>query len=433
MNRSVQTYKRTFPVACLLIGFCLEIFFIKQPYIQLNFQIYPNDLIYSLVFLSVIVGFIYRPLPITEAPFVLWLAFGGTIFSSLILGLSEYGKYAGTEFRPFFYLWAAGLYCCAADFSESDLLRIGRWCLLTAYTLIGIAICFWVGVESGLIDRMMFGEIGGGGAFRPVGSHAAFFVAAIALIQTMAWLRGTGTRQSGWHAATFFLFVTVIQHRSVWIAALIGLLCVMFLERRDVPKRLPLLIGFLTVISLLASLAFGLGYLDELLRTMTRSALSMTDRQGTFAARVDGWDRLVDSWMESSTQSIMFGFPFGRGYARLYNGQFIEFAPHNFYVDLMLRVGVVGLLLFLLTTCLAIWHSFRAQYFSEFEYLLTRGIGVGLIASLFYYIAYPSYHILGAATGVALAQIIRQRRLRTVQSQDLIRSLRRPLVRRAAK
>jgi hypothetical protein len=424
----------TVPVACLLVGFCLESIFVKQPYIQVGLQIYPNDLISLFVLLSVAIGFIYRPLPITEGPFVLWLAFGGTIILSLIVGLDEYGRYAGTEVRPFFYLWVAGLYCCATDFSEFDLRRIGRWCTWSAYAFIAIAIYFWVGIELGFVNRKeVFDYAGAGTVFRPVGSHAAFFVAAVALVQTIAWLRGTGTRFSGWHAVAFIAFVTILQHRSVWIAAAIGLMCVFFLERRHLPKRLPMLLGFALIASLLISLAAGVGYFDELTRRMLQSTLSMADHQGTFAARVDGWERLVETWVESSTETIVFGFPFGRGYTRLYYGQLIEFAPHNFYLDLVLRVGVVGLALFLLATGIAIVHALRTDCASEFEYLLMRGLGVVLLASLVYYIAYPSYYILGGATGVALSHVIRQRRAQDIARQSRTRPARQATVGRMTK
>ena len=417
-----STSWKTVPIACLLIGFCLESIFVKQPYLQLGLQIYPNDVISLFVLMSVIGGFFHRPLPVHESPFLLWLAFGATVILSFIIGLGEYGRYAGTEVRPFFYLWVAGLYGCTADFDESELRRIGRWCVWTAYALIGISIYFWLAVQAGFVDRKaLFGDEEGT-VFRPVGSHAVFFVATVALVHTIAWLRGTGTRRSGWHAAVLLAFVTILQHRSVWIAALAGLLCVLILERRYLPKRFPLLLGFVLIMTLLTSIAAWFGYLDDLASRMVQSTLSMTDRQGTFAARVDGWVRLLESWTDASTQVLVFGFPFGRGYTRMYNGQLIEFAPHNFYLDLVLRVGIVGMVLFLVPTIVAIVQSFRSKYSSEFEYLMTRGLAVGLTASLVYCVAYPSYYILGAATGVALAQIIRQRRLQVEERQARLRA-----------
>jgi hypothetical protein len=53
---------------------------------------------------------------------------------------------------------------------------------------------------------------------------------------------------------------------------------------------------------------------------------------------------------------------------------------------------------------------------------MTRGLAAGLTASLVYYIAYPSYYILGGATGIALAYLIRQRRMRAEEKQAKLRA-----------
>ena len=426
--------KKTLCIAYLLIGFCLESLFVKQPYLQVGLQVYPNDLISVLVLISIMFAFLRRPMPIAEAPFLVWLAFGGMALMSFVVGTGEYGKNAGTEFRPFFYLWVAGLYCCTADFSESDLRRIARWCVWAAYTFIGIAIYFWIGVESGLISRAeVFDYAGGGKVFRPIGSHATFFVGSVALAQILAWVRGSGTRWSGWHAGALTLFVVVLQHRSVWIAFLVGALYLMTQERKHLTRRLPLLIGLVLVFGLAITVGAGFGLLDELFERLTQSTLSMADSGGTFAARVDGWERLVDTWTESSVRTVLLGFPFGYGYTRLYNGQLIEFAPHNYYIDLVLRVGVIGAVIFVVATLMAIVHSLAAKTESEFEYLLMRSLGISLLAATVYYIAYPSYYILGGATGLALAQIIRYRRIRAQRLRELPSLWKQPLNSRPAR
>lgn len=402
-----STGRKTIPLACLLLGLCLELLLVNQPYLQIGLQIYPNDVISLFVLLSTLAGCFYRPLPIYRGAFLVWLGLGGTIILSFIVGLAEYGRYAGTEVRPFFYIWVAGLYCCLADFDEADLRRIGRWCLWTAYAIVGIALYLWAVVQVGWISRAeLFGDEVNV-VFRPIGSHGVFFVATVAMVQTMAWLRGSGTARSGWHAAALLAFVLILQHRSVWIATLAGLGLVMVLERRHLPRRFPLLLAFVLLATLGVSIAVWLGHFDELGRQLVQSTVSMTDSGGTFAARIDGWIRLLESWAEGSLRVLMFGFPFGKGYVRYYNGQLIEFSPHNFYLDLLLRVGVVGLLLFLLATLMAIVFSWRSPVTSEADYLIKRGLAVGLVASLFYYVAYHSWYILGAATGIALAMMMR--------------------------
>jgi hypothetical protein len=311
--------------------------------------------------------------------------------------------------RQFFYLWAAGLLGVTAGFTEQELRKIGRWCTIAAYAFVVIAAYFLVGVETGFINRAeVFDVAGGGRVFRPIGSHYTFFVGAVGLAHTMAWLRTTGKTRSGWHAAIMLLFVTVMQHRSVWIAVAFGLLCVAWLERHYLLRRLPLLLGFVLVFGSAAALATWLDYLDPLLDRLVDSTMSMTDSGGTFAARIDGWERLLEDWSES-IRTMLVGLPFGYGYSRLYRGQLIEFVAHNYYIDLALRIGIVGVILFLVPTVIAVIGCLRAKTDSEFEYMLMRGLAVALLAAFVYYVAYPSFYLLGGATGIALAQLIRRR------------------------
>ncbi|MBL8341501.1 MAG: O-antigen ligase family protein [Rubrivivax sp.] len=413
------TAKKVAPVALLLAGFCLEVYFFKQPFFNLGLQIYPNDLISVMVLLAALVGFAYRPLPLNDGPFLLWLAFGVTMIASLVVGLNEHGRYAGTEVRPFFYMWVAGLYCCVAGFDEEDLRRIARWCVWTAYALIGIAAYYYIAVAVGLVSRAETFDGPLDGVFRPVGSHGTFFVGAVGLVQALAWLRRTGTRHAGLHAAVFMTFVVLMQHRSVWIAVGAGLLAVFVLERRHLPRRFALLLGFTMAVTLATAIAAAFGMLDSLTRDLTRSTITMFESEGTFAGRVDGWIRLLEQWLAASPGTLLFGFPFGQGYTRLYNGVIIEFAPHNFFIDLLLRVGIVGTILFLLATLLAVGHGLFAKATSEFDYLLARGLGVALVASLVYFVAYPSYYLIGGATGVALAHLIAQRHRQRTQQRPL--------------
>ena len=406
------------PVGLLLVGFCIEIFFFnKQPYVQAGLQIYHNDAISIIVLLAAIVSFAHRPLPLYETPFLLWLGFGITIIASFVVGLNEYGRYAGTEVRPYFYMWVAGLYCAISNFSEDDLSRIARWCLWTAYVVIGIALYYWIAVEVGFVNRQEFYDETDTATFRPVAAHAALFVAAVGLVQTMVWLRGSGTRLAGLHAAVFFAFIIIMQHRSVWIAAAVGLLSVLMLERRLLPRRFGLLLGFALSITLAIAVAATFGVFDDLAQRLLVSTVSMTDSGGTFAARADSWDRLLESWLEAQSYTLLFGFPFGKGYVRMFNGMVIDFAPHNFYLDLILRVGIVGAILFVVASGMVIVHGLRVKCATEFEYVLARGLGVVLLAAMVFCVVYPSNYTLCAATGVAMAQMIRQRRTHDWQQQ----------------
>lgn len=395
-------------VGLILLGFLLETFMLEQPYIQIGFQIYSNDIISLLVLACVAVAFVRRPLPLTELPFLLWLGFGLTILISFAAGYSAYGKAAGTELRPFFYVWVAGLYCCTTQFTQAELLRIGRWCTSTAYALIGIAIYRWVGIELGFVVRqLVFDEDGGGNSFRPIGAEPAFFIALVAVVHFMAWLRGTGSAKSGLHAAALTLFVVVLQHRSVWGALIVATVYVLLQERQYLPRRFGLLVAVVLFGGIVVGCAAAFGLMDGLIESLERSVSSVSGQQSTFTARVDGWVNLMGEWIDSSLRTWLLGFPFGHGYRRVIRGIVVEFAPHNYYINLLLRVGIVGGLFFIAATVVGVINALRVKTRSENEYLLSRGLGVILLAALVYYIPYAAYHIIGGVTGLALGQMIK--------------------------
>ncbi|MFO1295709.1 MAG: O-antigen ligase family protein [Rubrivivax sp.] len=400
------------PIALLLVGFCLELYFaVEQPYLSLGLQIYPNDVITIFVLGMTMAAFVARPVPLFDTVYLLWLGFGLVMLASFFLGAYEHGRYAGTEARPFFYVWSAGLYCATVGFSESELRRMATWCIRTAYAVFGIALYYWVAVAVGFVNRQQVFKEPDSLIFRPVGAGAALFVAMVGLVQTMAWLRGTGSRFAGLRAAAMLAFVIVIGHRTVWIAAAIGLACVFFLERRQLPKRFGLLLAFGLALTVGLAVGVALGSLDDLGRRLQESFDTMAQADGTFAARVDGWVRLMDEWLESSPAVWLFGFPFGAGFTRMHFGRLVSWDPHNFYLHLLLRTGIVGALLFVLSSFWAIGHGLRAKCDSEVEYLATRGLAVVLLTTLVVLIAYRTHALAGAGTGVALSEMIRRRRL----------------------
>ena len=409
----VSGNKNTLGIAYLIVAFLLEVVLVTQPSIQLGLQIYPTDVISLLVFTSIIFRFLQKPLPLSEAPFLLWLAYGITILMSFSFGLIQNGKAAGTELRPFFYTWVAGLYCCTAEFDEAEIRRLARWCVWTSYALIGIAIYFWVGVESGFIPRYeVFDAAAATKEFRPVGAGAAFFIGAVGLGHFLTWIRGTGTRWSGWHAFICTVAVIILQHRSVWFAFGVGLVYLMVQERRHLPRRAPLLVGFMLTVSILIGIAQAFGLFGDLFERLAQSTLSISDPEGTFAAREDSWGRLFEEWHGSSVRTILFGFPFGHGYTRLYHGQLITFGAHNTLLSQLLRVGVIGAALFVLATLIPMIYSMSTKTESEFEYLLMRTLGAVLLATVVYCIPYNAFYLQGAVLGLALAQMIRHRRAR---------------------
>lgn len=392
----------------MLIAFLFEIFMHEQPYVQIGLQVYPNDVVFMVIAVCIGLVGVSRRLPVFEFQTVVWLLLGAVMMASFGQGLMQYGKAAGTELREVFYFWVAGLFCCTVPLESADIRRLARWFLWGAYALIGIAVYRWVGLALGFVPRSLLLDVGVTSVFRALPSHAAFYLSVVALVQTMAWLRGTGRGAAGLHALVLTAFVLILQHRSVWVAHALGGAYLLVQERRFLPQRFALLLGFTLVAGMGLGIAAMLGALDGLFDALQESTASLTSSRSSVTDRVFGWESLVVDWSNSSVGTLLLGFPFGHGWRRVVDGRIIEFSSHNFYVDLLLRLGVVGVGLMLLATLTAMVHGLRAKAESEHEYLLLRGLGLVLLASLVYYIPYSGNYLHGAVTGLALAQVIRR-------------------------
>jgi hypothetical protein len=423
LMRRGQSNRKTLGIGLLLVAFLFEMVLIEPPALEVGIQIYVNDVIVALMLGVLFMAFVFKRLPIRGLPTVLWLGLGLVMLVSFIDGVQVYGKTAGVDVRPNVYFWVAGLYCCLVDFDERDYRQMARWCVWTAYALIGIAAYRWIGYLAGFVQLNEIAEVGAGNEFRALPSGAAFFVGAVGLVEFMAWMRGSGTRASGLHAFIFAAVVLVLQHRSVWLSSGVSYVFVLFQQSKHLPRRLPWLIGFSTLAAACVGLALYFGVLDRLIDSLWESTISVGDPKSTTTDRVGGWEALISDWLESTWGTIAFGYPYGTSYRRVVDRIVVEYSPHNFYVQWLLRVGVVGTGLFVLATLAGMLHSLYAWVDEEADYLLLRGTGLVLLASLVYYVPYQGFYLHGAVTGVALAQLVRYRQLRKAQAWDRARTV----------
>jgi hypothetical protein len=423
----IASQRKTLCIGLLLLNLLVETALVAPPSINVGLQIYSNDVIALLTMGTLLSAFLFKRLALRGLPTVLWLAFGLVMVISFVEGSQLYGKTAGVDVRQNIYFWVAAFYCCLIQFDEQDIRQMGRWCLWAAYGLIGIAAFRWAGYLVGFVPLGTIVEVGARNEFRALPSSAAFCVAAVGLLQFMAWMRGSGSRFSGTHALVFAIVVLVLQHRSVWAAAAVGYAAILLQERDHMARRLPWLIGLCLAAGVSITAALEMGVLDRLAATLWESTISVGDSRSTATDRVFGWEALIDDWIASSPSTVLFGYPYGTSYRRVVDRVVVEYSPHNFYVQLLLRTGVVGTVLFLVATLMAMCHGLFARVESESEHLLQRGLGVVLLASMVYYVPYQGFYVHGAVTGLALGQLIRYRLIRLARTQARSRNLAQPL------
>lgn len=138
------------------------------------------------------------------------------------------------------------------------------------------------------------------------------------------------------------VFITVLilsQQRTVWSVAIVAIFIAFLLDRkRSVGEYLIVFFG-----SLLCIFVLALGPANSLLSTIT---LAVSDTR-TFDGRIEGWLALIADSYHVGPGAIFFGQPFGTGWTRIQQGRLVSFSPHNWYVSVFMRTGVLGLIAYL--------------------------------------------------------------------------------------
>lgn len=267
-----------------------------------------------------------------------WIGLGLLLFISLIAGLTEgdFGK-AVNEFRSFFHPYALMTWAMSLDWRQASTERFTEGLVVAlGWLLTGVA-GFHVS-KYGLGSTSEFVDAGTGleQTTRPLVSGQALMLLLCAVLCFWYWRR---KRRKAWlvSAIVFVLVVVVSQQRTVWAVAVASVI-VVFIAARTGTKAIIALFGIIMAwgIVVLLSAQFIPHVVAELSGAATDS--------GTYDARVRSWTGLIRQTIEQGPTSVIFGQPMGTGFGRFEGvGRWVEFAPHNWYVTLYLRVGLFGL------------------------------------------------------------------------------------------
>ena len=282
----------------------------------------------------------WRPSPLVG---LVILVFALTSFS-ILRGSVLFGADAAiNEARDQLYLFATILY---ASFLHADTVtreQVADAWLMLCKALVFVAAVRWVIVLTGLplVGKWYSEDYWG---LRTIFSGPTMTIAQGALILLPRILRGEATRSEFRWALTFLAAVVVLQHRSVYAVMLLGAAVMVWRHRSTLSRRFVMaMIGC----SILAAGAF-VTVLDagELAGQASSADASSTV---TFEWRVAGWQVLLAESGPQGPEDALFGEPYGAGYERvLPTGGTVDVSPHNHYLEMLLRIGIVGILLVLI-------------------------------------------------------------------------------------
>jgi hypothetical protein len=325
----------------------------------------------------------------------LWWPFAlvaGTLLISYGRGLAGFGlQHATNEFREFFYFLTALTYAMSFPFD-----RLGRH-----LPLIGVL----GGVLLMVIAVLRFSSHGIDIDHRPLPSYGALAIGE-AFFLGWFWLRGTRNRGLWqWLVISFLPFAFFMLHRSVWMCLLAGLIGLIL---ADPPGRKKL-VTIIVFGGAFAALIVGIFLRDKVVNGLDAAVKETTTEDSTFMWRVEGWVALLTPDTGVPGVDLLLGRPMGSGYARKLGDSVLDTGeidagviPHNYYVSMLLRGGIIGLAAFLLLY----YRLFRALLHAKRDdpddgawpcFLIILGV------QLVYYIPYSADFIQGLLLGGAIA------------------------------
>ena len=367
--------------------------------------LYIPDLISAVLVLALVyrVAFLGKG---RQIPLAWWLL--GVVQAGLFVwGLVKYGTGSGVDYRQHFYVWVGGAYFATFENSIDLSTRWLRLFIPVAVALSGIAAYRWArGALDWQFQRELDSLVTTGIDYRVIWSNPTLIIAMAMLI--CVHLATTARRVPGyWVLAMMFASVVVVlQHRSVWISAMGGLLTFVYVGRYQRVAHFPRLSAIL--VCLAAALVLTVAGLKGPSESITAQALRAVSSSGTFAGRVSGWRSLLTDWLSSrSPITYAVGKPFGSGYTRYSEkGTAVSYQPHNYYVHLLYRGGLVGLACFLWIAIAggkSIWQALRRGEPNASIHLAL------VVALLLYYVPYAVNYDHAILLGLLLHGMARER------------------------
>lgn len=271
---------------------------------------------------------------------------------SLAAGALVYGTAAWLSASTALVSLAVGAYALSLVDWLSTLRTVEQWLILASAGVCVVAV--WNAVSDGLGSASELVTINGELlTSRVIVSWQALFVSAAAMV-----LLNRAVEQARWRPAAlalpFLAIVIVAQHRSVWAATLVG--AISLLPRLGLTRTARVALVSAWSLLLLAPLALvvqGSGLWGSVLSSLD----SVSASSGTGGVRFEGAQVIVGQQLSQGPWTVLFGSPYGSPWDRVVQGRLISFQPHNFYVEVMARAGLVAL------ACLIVllWSMFRRQ------------------------------------------------------------------------
>lgn len=389
---------------CLLAANAFWIAFGSQQATLGSLHLDPSDIV-SIILLSAGLLRFSRTLGSPGTFRILGLGFITVFAFSLIRGMLLFGVITvSNEGRTFVGELLSLLYFTSIPTDAVTIRKFVKAYLIFGSILVGIAILHYLGLNVGSSYETFAIDSGEVAKNRALPAAAALPI-ALCFIFSIGWI--THRRSRRWFAylpAVFGGMVVILQHRTVWVVLLICVALLPFVDRAITRRLLP--IGILTG---LLSLSLAL-WVYGASATASNQFEDSSTNLGTWGWRLDTWDSLVSD-DDQTFLSVLAGKSMGSPLLhydpvlRVY-----EEAPvHSEYVNLYLRVGIIGLVLFLSFLIRPVFLLFSERFRrSSLLFPSSSTWGLATIAIIAYGVTYNfnsnAIPLIGVATALLLSR-----------------------------
>jgi hypothetical protein len=332
-----------------LVSVFFEAYLVISPAISVGINLFVNDLVPSFLFAIALIRINWVALRIRSTPtFLVLIALFCILMLSLAIGFTRYGQAAGNDFRGFFYVLAGVTYMASFPRDQLNLSRIENLWIFTAACLCVLAVIRWILDASGVLIGPDWHQRVAGGGLRVLTSDYAFLISSAVLLLNARMARRGPSPFPMILSLAMLGCVVVLQHRSVWVASLVGIVVMHVLQGPAQRARLKKIYIYYAILLVLFSPIIIYGGIGSILDSLQHSISEVSARKSTISGRAQGWMVLLEDWRGFSLMEKLFGQPFGAGYERYLAdyGRVVRDTPHNYYIQVFLRGGIVGILLF---------------------------------------------------------------------------------------
>jgi hypothetical protein len=398
------------------ITFVLDALSLGQPILRVGITLYLPDIPMVVVGLAAGLRWLLRnDIPRRHGA---WVLLAVVFFVDLAVGLARNGTAAGVQGRGHFYAIAAGTYAMSFPVGRQQVRQLVQAMAAVAGVLMLVSVYRWIVYYTPIPDLLPpGGTYNRDGAIRVIGANLTLVIANMVVVGLFFARKEMGAGLARWFSPFFLTMVLVLQHRSVWLAGMVGLLlCLPLARTQRVPLWQQLSVAVLVVVTAASPLFFSTT-VSEQLQSSASTALA---GEGTVDARFANWRATLQQWWNDGPRAIVAGRELGSDTTRVVDSESgstkIRFGAHNHYVDVLTSLGVLGLVSTLLVLVYAVTGLLRQALLQDEDSPFSALLLVLLGMQLTFYIAYTVDYLQYLALGLSVAWVASHERVRGARS-----------------